>query len=933
MIQGTPAFDDEARPWHAMAHGEALARLVSSPEGLSDADARERLLAHGPNLLQRRGGEGAARVLWRQLHDPIIGVLVGAGALALALGHVVDGAIVLAVVVLNTLIGFGQELRAGKAIEALGRMVPEFAAVVRQGRLRRLPAAELVPGDIVALGAGDRVPADARLLELRYLQVSEAVLTGESLPVSKSLAPVPADTLLGDRTSVVFGGTTVTAGSARGVVVTTGERTELGRIAHLLQSVEPLDTPLTRQLTRMGRVITIGILIATAVLMPLGLVRGYGWFDALLAGIAFAVAAIPEGLPVIVTIGLAVGVKRMAAHRAIVRRLPVVEALGSTTVICTDKTGTLTRNEMVAQALWTPSGSYEVSGVGYSPEGALARGGAALGETPRDVRELLTAAVLCNDATLELDPAHGWIVSGDPTEGALLVVARKAGLDVEATRSRARRLDSLPFEAERRSMVTLHEAPEVRFAVVKGSPEVVLELCDSSEAERRRALDEVARLARRGLRVLAVASAEAPGGDHELRGGLPEGRRARLLGLTGMVDPARPEAIAAVRACEAAGVSVKMITGDHPLTAEAIAAELGLRGVTVTGREIAASDDAGLRQLMRGAAVFARVAPEHKVRLVRALQRDGHVVAMMGDGVNDAPALRQADVGVAMGITGSAVAKEAAAIVLTDDDFTSITVAVREGRRVYDNLIKSFAFLLPTNLGLATTLVLGVAFFPVEEVAQVAGPAAPLVPMLPRHILWINFVTSVALSLPLAFEVAERDVMSRAPRPPSEPILSRFLIARTLVVGALMAAGAVGLFLWVFWRESGRVPVPSAVTHAQTMAVTTMTMFQAFYMLNCRSLRGSAWQLGLASNPAVFVGIGLLVALQAAFIYLPLLQQVFATTALSAVDLGAAVAVGAVILPVIAIEKRWRSRRRGTRTPAPAARPRRRSKQRAGRAV
>ena len=893
--------------WHALAPEAVLERIQSTPEGLSEEVGRQRLARYGPNVLHRENPNGPLRVLFRQVNNPLIWVLFGSAVLAIALGKVTDGLVVLAVVVLNTVIGFVQEFRAGKAIEALSRMVPEVVTVLRGGRKVTIPAPELVPGDVVLLASGDKVPADMRLIAMRNLQIEEAALTGESVPVMKQLRPVAEDAGLGDRSNLVFGGTLVTSGTGTAVVVATGAQTELGRISKMLGEATDLQTPLTKALASIGRYLTVAILLVSVLLLGVGLLRGYQVSDALMVAITLAVAAIPEGLPAIVTIALAIGVQRMAARRAVIRKLPAVETLGSTTVICSDKTGTLTRNEMTVQALWTPAGAWSVSGVGYEPRGRLLQGGVPVEEAPAAARELLRAGSLCNDCALQQRDGT-WALTGDPTEGALLVAAEKAGLRVEELRACFTRVDAIPFESENQFMATLHGDTEGgRHIFLKGAPEAVLRRCArGDELLANTVLAEVERMASAGMRVLAVAAKEAPPAFSKLEmedvaGGF------RLLGLQGMIDPPREEAIAAVRACHEAGIVVKMITGDHQRTAESIGQELGLgtAGAAVTGRQIAEMDDARLAEVVASTSVFARVAPEHKLRLVRALQSQRHVVAMTGDGVNDAPALKQANIGVAMGITGTAVSKEAADIVLTDDNFASIAAAVEEGRRVYDNLIKSLAFVLPTNLGLALILAFGVAFFPIE---QVAGELRPLMPMLPTQLLWINLVATVALALPLAFEAKELNVMRRPPRSPTEPVLSRFVMVRTLVAAVLMAAGAIGLFLWEYASEAPRIGHEMALQEAQTMAVTTVILFQIFYMLMCRSLKGSIFKLGLFSNPTVFVGIGMLVLLQIGFIYLPFMQQVFGTAALGWEALGLSALVAAVILPVIGAEKAWRSR-------------------------
>jgi Ca2+-transporting ATPase len=914
LLADKPGRAELAAAWHAAPPEEVLGSLNSDRGGLEEGAARERLERYGPNVLQRARGDGPFRILLRQIRDPLIYILIAAAALAVATGKVVDGAVIFGVVIINTLIGFVQEYRAGKAIEALIDMVPDTATVLRDGERKILPASDLVPGDVVELQSGDKVPADMRILSLRNLRVEEAALTGESVPVEKEAGVLAGDTPLADRKNMVYGGTLVTYGTASAAVVATAEETELGRISSMLRETGHVETPLTKQLAVVGKWLTIAIVVVSAILFVIALLRGYPALDATLAAITLAVGAIPEGLPAIVTIALAIGVQRMARRRAVIRRLPAVETLGSTTVICSDKTGTLTRNEMTVKELWTPWGSFELGGVGYAPEGKLGQNGTDLEEAPEDVRELLLAGALCNDAALDQEGGE-WRVAGDPTEGALLTSARKLGVDPETLRRERARVDAIPFESERQYMATLNAGPDGQTIYVKGAPEVVVGRCeafaDGNPVNPQKVLDRVEALAARGMRVLALAARRPAREISELTEDDVEGGLV-LLGLQGMIDPPRPEAIEAVAACQRAGITVKMITGDHKSTARAIGEQLGIAdgsadgsaGTAMTGAEVAALSDEELKETIRKVNVFARVAPEHKLRLVRALQVRRDVAAMTGDGVNDAPALDQADVGVAMGITGTAVSKESADIVLTDDNFASIAAAVEEGRRVYDNLIKALAFVLPTNIGLAVILIAAVAFFPL-----VGGE--PLLPMLPTQILWINLVAAVALALPLAFEAMEPDVMDRPPRDPGAPVLGLFVVFRTVLVALLMAAGALGLFLVEFHgaRASG-VPFETALGEAQTMAVTTVILFQIFYLLNCRSLKDSFFKIGLWSNPWVYVGIGALVLFQLGFIYLPLTNSLFGTAPLPPGALLQSLLVALIVLPVISAEKRIRSRRR-----------------------
>ncbi len=917
MTDPTPTAVSNSSSWHARAGMEVLAEFRSREEGLTGAEATERLLRHGPNTLPKAKGEGPLQLLWRQVNNPLIYVLLGSAVLALLMGKGADGLVVLAVVILNTLIGFVQEYRAGKAIEALSGMVPETATALRDGQRVTMNAADLVPGDIVALQSGDKVPADMRLITCRSLQVEESALTGESVPVEKSLDLAPAEAMLGDRRNMVYSGSLVTYGAGTAVIVATSLGTELGRISSMLHDATQIETPLTRSLAKVGKWLTIAILVVSVLMFGVGIVRGYTWVDATLAAITLAVAAIPEGLPAIITIALAIGVQRMAKRRAVIRRLPAVETLGSTTVICSDKTGTLTKNEMTVQEIWTPSGPASVVGIGYEPVGEIRRNHEIMTSDFFDIRLLLQSGLLCNDANLVREDGM-WKIHGDPTEGALVVAARKIGLDPETERTAWPRMDAIPFESENQYMATLHQAPNnSRIAFVKGAPEVVLRRCDRQNGEGtldpNRVKGQVEELASQGMRVLALAAKEMPAGtDHlnhpDVEAGLT------LLGLQGMIDPPRAEAIEAIRACHQAGITVKMITGDHRTTASAIGRQLGILDAqteAVPGTKLQTMSDAEIQVSASDNHVFARVAPEHKLRLVRGLQAGNHVVAMTGDGVNDAPALKQANIGVAMGITGTAVSKEASDIVLTDDNFATIAAAVEEGRRVYDNLVKSLAFVLPTNLGEALILLIAVMLFPLVD-------GQPLLPMLPTQILWINLVATVALALPLAFEAMEPDVMRRPPREPGAPIMNRFVVVRTVIVSLLMTAGAIGLFLYEFYGELARMEAAGtahadarglACREAQTMAVTTVVLFQIFYLLNCRSLRASMFRIGLFSNPYVYLGILALVILQAGFIYLPFMNRAFGSAPLSPLEVGKALLLALTVLPVIGIEKWIRGRR------------------------
>jgi Ca2+-transporting ATPase len=713
-VRATRVTGDSPRPaWHAMPTEEVLKALDVTDAGLSTEEALSRNRRYGPNIVPKTEGDTVVQLIWRQVHNPLIWVLLAAGGIAMiADWHgdgIKNGIVILSAVLINTLIGFFQEFKASKAIESLSAMVPENVTGLRDGKRVTLSAAELVPGDLVLLASGDKVPADLRLIAARSLQIEEAALTGESVSSEKSIEPVDTGAVVGERSSMAFGGTLVTYGTGSGVVVGTGADTELGNISRMLREATVLQTPLTKALTSVGKYLAVGIVVVAVLMLITGTIRtelatGKGVFtsfrETLIFAIALAVGAIPEGLPAIVTIALAIGVQRMARRRAIIRKLPAVETLGSTTVICTDKTGTLTRNEMTVQSLWTPaSGKFELEGVGYEPKGRLLKDAKPVPDGSADVRDLLLAGLLCNDSTI----AHTngkWTITGDPTEAALVVAAEKIGLQHESERRRNARIDAIPFESENQFMATLHATDRAPTIVVKGAPEVILRRCNVDEHDL--VLREVEAMASHGMRVLALAWKPSDKATSVEMEDVQHG--FELLGLQGMIDPPREEAIEAIRRCHRAGIAVKMITGDHKVTAHAIGRQLNITDAehaAVTGAALAEMEESELRRVAIETNVFARVAPEHKLRLVRALQAKNHVVAMTGDGVNDAPALKQANIGVAMGITGTSVAREASDIILTDDNFASIAAAIEEGRRVYDNLVKSLAFLLPTNLGLA----------------------------------------------------------------------------------------------------------------------------------------------------------------------------------------------------------------------------------------
>ena len=898
----------EVRNWHAAESSEVLNLIESSENGLSVAEAKKRLSEFGKNLIQRDKGDGVLKLLWGQINNPLIWVLIGSGTLAVLLGKITDGLVVLSVVVINTIIGFIQEYKAGKAIEALADMVPENATVLRDGQYTTIPVAEIVPGDLVQLAAGDRVPADMRLINQKNLSVEEAALTGESLPSQKSIDPVAKDAVIGDRKCMVYSGTLVTSGSATAVVVTTGMLTELGKISDMLSQTTDLKTPLTQKLEVIGKYLTIGIVAITLVILVMGTIRatgqgvllGLALKDSLIFAIALAVGAIPEGLPAVVTIALSIGVQRMAKRKAIIRKLPAVETLGSTTVICTDKTGTLTRNEMTVRELWTSSHHLQLTGEGYSVSGVFMANNEEVNELPADIELLLKDAVLCSDSNIQEEGGY-YSITGDPTEAALVVAAAKAGIDPGKLRQDYARKDVIPFDSQLQYMATLNGETERRI-IIKGAPEVIMKRCavhiGGSPLEIQQVLAQIELMGSKGMRVLAVAQKDfnkTELSDIDVQDGF------QFIGLLGMIDPPRAEAVEAIKLCHDAGIVVKMITGDHRATARSIGMEIGLSesGDVVTGVELSKMDDETLKETAANTNVCARVAPEHKLRLVKALQNSNQIVAMTGDGVNDAPALKQSNIGVAMGITGTSVSKESADIVLADDNFSSISAAVEEGRRVYDNLLKSLAFLLPTNLGLALILVYGIMFFPFNPLTKEL-----LLPMLPTQLLWINLVAAIALALPLAYEVKELEVMKRPPRRPDEPLFNAFVTFRVFFVSILMTAGTLLLFSREYSNALNEgIEASIALSRSQTIAVTFVIVFQVFYMIICRSLKDSVFKMGFFSNKKVFVGIAIIVVLHSLFIYTPFMQKVFGTTALDLRDLMVAIGVGFLIFPIIGLEK------------------------------
>ena len=879
--------------WHALDSTAVLVSLQSGEDGLSPAEARERLARFGRNELPPPPRRHPAVRFLAQFHNTLIYFLLAASVAAFALGHVVDAGVIVAVVLVNAVVGFIQEGKAEQALDAISGLIAPKASVLRNGQRISVPAAELVPGDLVLLEAGDQVPADLRLLRTRALLVDEAILTGESVAAQKQEEPAENDAQLGDRTSMAYSGTMVAAGQATGAVVATGTATEIGRISQLIDEAGTLTTPLLRQINQFGQYFTIVAVVAAGLLFAFAtLVRAYVWDEALLVVVALAVGVVPEGLPAVITITLAIGVQRMAARHAIIRRLPAVETLGSTSVICSDKTGTLTRNEMTVRRIVTAEHELLVEGVGYEPVGALVIEGERHNAPTPVARQLMRGAILCNDAVL-IEKDGNWQTEGDPMEGALVSLAIKASLDPNHYRRGWERIDEIPFDAQHRFMASLHSVPgkKSRFIFVKGAPERILSMCDRQALhdadvpiDETYWADRIAETASHGERVLGFAFKEVANGAalsfEEVESGM------LFLGIAGFIDPPREEAIQAVVECRSAGIAVKMITGDHAITAAAIARQLGLADdpQVMTGVELDAISDSDLPELARRTTVFARTNPEHKLRIVRALQSDGSVVAMTGDGVNDAPALKQADVGIAMGGKGTEAAKQASEMVLVDDNFATIVAAVHEGRTVFDNIRKVIAWTVPTNGGEAITII----------VALLAGLT---IPMTPAQILWINMVLTVTLGLVLAFEPAEPGVMRRPPRPAGAALLSPFLVWRIAFVSVLFVAGSFGIFAWALGRGFD-------VDTGRTMVVNAVVVMEIFYLFNVRymHMRSISWR-GVLGTPVLLAAITAVILAQLAFTYAPFMHALFTSRPIPLLDGLLIVGMGVVVMLVLELEK------------------------------
>ncbi|MGE6696641.1 cation-transporting P-type ATPase [Hyphomonas sp. NPDC076900] len=879
---------------YAAPASESLTALqVDAVLGLTDEEAALRLEKYGPNRLPAPKGRHPVLRFLSHFHNVLIYVLIGAGLVTALLQHWIDTAVIFAVVIVNALIGYIQEGRAEQAMAAIRNMLSPHASVLRGGHRLTVEGEALVPGDIVLLEAGDKVPADLRVIQANNLQVQEALLTGESLPVSKQIEPVAADVPLGDRKSMLFSGTLVTSGTARGVVTATGKNTEIGRISGLLGDVQTLSTPLMIQIAGFARWLTVMILLISLVLLIFGyFVDHFAFIDVFMAVVSLAVAAIPEGLPAVLTITLAVGVQAMARRNAIVRRLPAIETVGSVSVICTDKTGTLTRNEMVVSAVVTSAGVWKIGGEGYAPRGQVDGG------DPSTLEALARVAALCNDASL-VDVEGDWQVEGDPMEGALIALAGKLGIDRASAEATSPRIAEIPFDSATRYMATLHQADGGGALIcVKGAPERIVEM-----TTHQRAADGIAEpvdtrfwqqvgsdIAGQGMRVLALAERRldtVP--DVFAPAALGEG--LVLLGLVGLIDPPRAEAIEAVASCHKAGIAVKMITGDHAGTAAAIGRQIGLLNpdTVLTGADLDMISDPQLQELIERTNIFARTSPEHKLRLVTALQARGLSVAMTGDGVNDAPALKRADAGIAMGRKGSEAAKEAADLVLADDNFASIVAGIQEGRTVYDNIKKVISWTLPTNAGEAATIL----------VALVFGFALPMTPI---QILWINLITATTLGLALAFEPTEKSTMSRPPRPRNEPLLTGGLVWHIVLVSMLFLAAVYGMYLYAIDRG-----YPTEV--ARTIALNTLVVLEIFHLFFIRNIYGTSltWD-AVKGTRFVWFAVLTVAAAQFAVTYIPAMQEIFGTAPVSLFDGVVIIAVGAAFFAIIETEKQIRLR-------------------------
>lgn len=885
--------------WHSLTIKEILNNINTNFDtGLSSDNADSLLKLYGYNLLTKKKNSNIFVRFLMQFSQPIVYILVVAAGITFFLKEYVDASVIFGVVFINAIVGFLQEAKALKSLEALSKTMISSAIVLRDSKEIKISSENLVPGDIVLLSSGDKVPADIRLVNVKNLQINESILTGESLPVQKHIEPVEKNESLADRKNMAYASTLVTFGKARGIVIATGDNTEIGRISSLIQSADDLETPLTIKIEKFSHLLLWVILAVSFLTFLAGIFRGKKISEMFMAAVALAVGAIPEGLPAALTITLAIGVNRMAKRKAIIRKLPAVETLGSTTVICSDKTGTLTKNEMTVQVCCTISGKYEFSGAGYETEGKITLNNSiAAPEKERDLYECLLAGVLCNDSHLEYKDGSVY-VEGDPTEGALIVSAKKGGLDQTEINKKFPRIDSVPFESEHQYMAVLNKIGNENVIYIKGSAEQVLDRCTLTAKENSvTPLDKklintwVNEMAVSGLRVLAFAK-KIVGSDKDEITHKDVENNLVFLGIQAMIDPPRPEAVEAIKNCHTAGIKVKMITGDHPQTALAIARMMRFadkQGDTdekisaVTGKELETVNEEELINIVKNTDVFARVTPEQKLKLVKALQSLGNIVAMTGDGVNDAPALKQANIGVAMGKNGTDVAKESSDMILTDDNFATIEAAVEEGRCVYDNLRKFIMWTLPTNIGEGLSII--VAIF-----------AGIILPILPIHILWINMTTAIFLGIMLAFEAKEPNLMHRHPYSPDMPIMTNRVVVRTIYIGVLMVLAV--FFLFEYEIHSG-----SSLSSARTAAVSVIVFTELFYLFNCRSFERSFLKAGLFSNMWIWAGVLFMILFQMIFVYWYPMNKYFHSSAISIEAWARVIGSGFLISLIVGTEK------------------------------
>ncbi|MEM2940021.1 MAG: HAD-IC family P-type ATPase [Thermoproteota archaeon] len=908
--------DEKENIWHSLELQAVFERLGTSVRGLSSQEAEKRLSEYGFNELEEEERVSTLTLILDQLRSPLILVLVAAMLISLIIGELTDAIVIIVVLIFNTSIGFTQEFKAEKALQALKRLAAPEAEVIRDcpragGCIEiRVKAREIVPGDVILLEAGDKIPADARIFEAVNLEIDESMLTGESTPVRKSFEPLEKDLPVAERSNIAFAGTIVTKGRGKAVVFATGMRTEIGKIAQLIRETERVETPIQRRTSDLSKKLGVLALVSSSLMVVIGVLRGFEFFEVFLFALASAVSAIPEGLPAVMTITLAIGVNRMAKRNAIIRKLQAVDTLGSVTAICTDKTGTLTTNQMTVREILVDGRTVEVTGSGFIPEGQFIVEGKPIEPLRLEsLKLLLQAGALCNDARLRRHESNGgfrWEIHGDPTEGALVVASAKAGMHKEELEELFPRVEEVPFDPEERYMATFHKVSSGGFIVfAKGAPKTILAMCSEyledgeakqlPEDKKEEILEAARRMAGKALRVLAIAYRKIDEKElNEFKTSIRVKPRMVFIGLIGMIDPPRPEAKTAVQLCNRAGIKVVMLTGDHKLTAQAIASELGILkpGLkAMTGVELDQMSDEELDALVEDVAVFARVSPVHKHRIVQSLRRRGHVVAMTGDGVNDAPALKTAEVGVAMGITGTDVTKETADMVLTDDNFASIVNAVEEGRVVFENIRKVVKFLVSTNLGEIVTIFAALFLL----------PDAPII-FTPIQILWVNLVTDGLLDVTLAMEPKEEDVMDQPPRKPGEKIINRDIMLNTLYVSLFMAIGTLWLFKTEWMNED--------LTSARTIGFTVMSMFQVFNALNCRSRTKSVFKTGFFKNKYLFAAIAASVSLLVMATVLPFFQTILQTKPLAILDWITIILVSSTVLIADEIRKLVRTKKK-----------------------